>query len=643
MLEIGYMKFFTADPVLLRQLKQCVIASSIIGFSFLCGILLFLSTCPVVDFSVLERYDPGKPSILFDNEGKEWGRFQLDRRLPIKLRDMPPQVINAFIAAEDWNFFRHSGVSWKGMVRSALTNLYHGRIVQGASTITQQLIKLLFFDSKRTFKRKLKEQLLAFLVERQFTKEQILETYLNHVYFGSGIYGIEAAAQRFWGVSAKDVSVAQSAMLAAIMRSPGNYSPLYYPLSAEKRRSLVLSQMHKLRFIDRETFQQASSEPLGIKDFCRDDCAPHLKETIRQELEEKFGRHVLYCGGLSIQTTINQVIQKTAQEEFIKHFTTKIHKKISPEVEGALLTMDVQTGAIRALVGGIDFKTSQFNRALQGRRQQGSVFKPILYAAAIDAGISLIDTAIDEPLIVQSESSEWKPRNHHRRHDGPMTLARGLSYSNNIISVKTILAVGPKRVADLAKRFHLTNPLPYPALSLGCIDSTLDQVAGMFNVFAHDGVYVKPYYIKWVKDSLGKKIYRHMPFSERVLSSRTTGQVTKVLGLGMDRKRAMSQEWIDSSSINKTGTTNDSRTCWFAGSTPELTTVVYAGYDDNRAMGSNVYPVHTGFPIWLALHKTISTKKKEFYFDSSLKQVKVNIKTGKLASTSGPDVFSLLV
>lgn len=216
----------------------CIMLSALAG-----GFLLSLRYAPLVDFSALQFYSPGKPSIMLDCHGKEWGRFQLDRRTPVSMDAIPQVLVHAFVAAEDWKFFQHKGISLRGIIRSMLVNVSQGRVAQGASTITQQLVKLLFFDTKRTFKRKIKEQILALLVEQQFTKDHILELYLNHVYFGSGIYGVEAAAQRFWATPVKNVSLAQAALLAAVVCSPGHYSPVFYPLSAQQRRNIILGRL----------------------------------------------------------------------------------------------------------------------------------------------------------------------------------------------------------------------------------------------------------------------------------------------------------------------------------------------------------------------------------------------------------------
>ncbi len=617
-----------------------------ISSSFFLGLLFFLFRYPCVDFSVLARYNQGRPSILYDDHGKEWERFQLDKRDPISIKIMPDHLIQAFIAAEDWSFFSHNGLSWRGIARSLVVNLKHGRIVQGASTITQQLVKMLFYDNRRTFKRKFKEQFLTLLVERQFTKEHILETYLNHVYFGCGMYGVSAAAQRFWGKSVGELEPQESALLAAIVCSPGHYSPLLFPYSALQRRNTVLTKMQKLCFITHEGLVVLRATSLGVTQESVRSCAPYVKEYIRTVLEEKVGKEQLYRGGLTIQTTLNKEIQLIAEEVFKKKFVD-LRSKYGADLNGALISIDRVTGGIKALVGGFSFAESQFNRALYARRQQGSIFKPLVYATALEKGMSLLDVATDEPFQWKQNSVVWEPRNHTRTYAGEMTLARALSYSNNVISAKVILAIGPESVVKMAKKCHLTGSiLAYPSLALGCLDSSLSEVAGMFNVFANAGIYCEPHLIVSVKDAWGKMIYRTQPVKERIMPIRIASQIGQALSLGIDRKKRAGIPWIDSMAITKTGTTNDARVCWFAGSTPEITTVVYVGCDDNRPMGKNVYPVHTAYPIWLALHTRIPVTCKQFSFDPTLQSVLVDWKSGAIVSHSNgnnKEVVSLLV
>lgn len=614
--------------------------------SFGLGIIFFVLHNTSVDFSALEQYSPGVPSLVFDDQGNEWARFQLDRREPITLQKMPSSLINAFVAAEDWDFFQHAGISWKGIIRSLLVNFYYGHIVQGASTITQQLVKLLFFDSQKTFRRKIKEQIFSLLVERRFTKEQILQTYLNHVYFGCGIYGVQAASQRFWGKDVSDLTLDEVAVLAGIVRSPGNYCPIMYPLSAQKRRDTVLRKMMRMKFISFDEYEQLVGSAVVVDDRENTAMAPHLRESMRLFLEERFGKQLLYCGGLTIQTTLNRYTQECAERCFVQQ-CTKLYDVLSLPVDGALISMDVKTGGIKALVGGADFNKSKFNRALQSKRQMGSIFKPIVYAAALDSGMNFAQTEIDEPLHYDDGTGNvWSPNNYNRLFAGQMTLAYALSNSNNIVTIKTFLKTGAEKVIDVAKRFHIEGPLyPYPSLALGCVDATVKEAVGMFNVFANNGRYVEPHYINWVKDRWGTKLLKNRPLHEQIISECISGKVAKVLGLGLERVRKIfPREWIDCQAISKTGTTNDSRICWFIGSTPELTTAVYIACDDNRPLGNNVYPLKTAFPIWKELNRMLRTVQKSFSYDPSLREIHIHEKTGEqVPATDSKGTITILV
>lgn len=627
------------------------VKSIILGICFLVfasgiGALFCAMQYRWIDFTALEHYNPGKPTILLDDAGNEWARFQHDRREPIRLNQMPQHLINAFIAAEDWNFFHHNGLSWKGIVRSICVNLYHGRKVQGASTITQQLVKLLFFDSSKTFSRKIKEQLFALLIEQQCTKEQILEAYLNTVCFGCGIYGVEAASQRFWGKKTQDISIDEAATLAAIVCSPNRYCPLLNPLSAEKRRNTILTKMYTLHFIDDDVYAYSCATPLTLQKYERNDNALHFKEMVRLFLEQLVGKQAVYNGGLIVQTTLDSSMQLVAEQAF-KNQHIKLSGTLGKEIDGALMTIEKNSGQIKALIGGADFIASKWNRALQAQRQIGSTFKPLLYAAALQAGIFLTDTEVDEPFELMQNNTVWRPNNWDLKFHGPITLAYALSRSNNIVSVKTLLKIGAEPVIELAKKSHLKGPFhTYPSLALGCIDATLKEVVGMFNIFAHDGKYVEPHYVSWVKNQWGTKIFKQKASEEQVLSPHISGKIAKVLELGLERIRKFfpKDQWLEGQAISKTGTTNDSRTCWFVGSTPQYTTGVYIGFDDNRPMGKNVYPIHTAFPIWLELHRTIKSVQHNFSYDSSLREVIINERTGNmLCDARLPGAISIFV
>ena len=603
-------------------LGTCLIAA-------LFGALFYAAKQPWVDFAVLEYYNPSKPSVLLDDEGNEWARFQLDRRDVIPLSSMPKHLIQAFVAAEDHQFYQHPGISIRAIIRSVVVNLFHGRIVQGASTITQQLVKLLFFDLERSFKRKIKEQAFALVVEQQFTKDQIMYIYLNHIYFGAGIYGVEAASQRFWGKQAADLTVDEAAVLASIVRSPRMYCPLYNPEATRMRRNSVLHSMTQLGYLSQGQCTHLRSLPLSIIKYDQEKAVAYAKEYVRQLLEELLGKQKLYAGGLRIQTTINRHAQNQAHSVFQEHLKNFRHT-ICPTINGALITLEGSTGGIKALIGGYDFQYSPFNRAIKAQRQMGSTIKPVIYAAALESGRLFSDIALDEPLTIIDHQRQWEPQNSYKTFEGPMTLAYALSRSNNIIAIKTLLEVGFTPVIGLAQQLGITADIkPYPSLALGCIDAPLVDVVALINTFAQHGTYYKPHIIEWIKDEWGTKIESFSEKHRQVLRASCADQVAHVLTLTMEAARATHILWPRSQALGKTGTTNDARTCWFIGATPRYTTGVYIGRDDNAPLGAQVYASQTVLPLWGEYMYYLDTKGDGFSFDSTYEIITIDKYTGK--------------
>lgn len=621
----------------------------ILSFFFLAaaafGIFCYAMHSSIIDFSCLQQDVAAKPSILLDCHGHNWGQFQVDKREYVFLEAMPPHLIQAFLVTEDRNFFTHPGISLRGIIRSLFVNLIKGKRVQGASTITQQLVRLKFLSSKKTVGRKIQEQLYAILVERSWTKDQILEAYLNNVYFGYGVYGVAAAAKRFWNTDISNISIDQAAVLSGIMKSPRTYSPIHALKSCQKRRDLILGMMRQYDMITHVQLQQALAKPLKI---CQPEqnnySTDHIKEMIRQQMETLVGKDALYTKGLVIQTTLDMDVQQQAHTSYM-NCVTKLRQTMHEKIDGGLVTIDSQTGAVRALIGGYDFKKSKFNRAVQAYRQMGSVFKIFVYAAALEQGLHFYDVEIDQPLEMVQNNALWRPDNYNKKFIGPMTRAYALSHSNNIVTIKTMLQTGIDHVIDMAKRCGIVANMPaYPSLALGCVDVTVAQTAASFNVIANHGWYVQPYSIAWIKDEQGKKIYNHTPVRHKVLDSKIADQVARVLSFGISRLENSISNSLHCQAIGKTGTNNDSRTCWFCGATPELTTAIYVGCDYNASLGQFVFGSKTAFPIWFNMHLNLAKTKTNFYYDPQLKNCPVNWITGEYSpDLNDPNVVSLLI
>lgn len=626
------------------RFTQLVLLFLMTLFSCCCGILFYIALHSSVDLTKLENRTTVEPIIFLDDCGTEWARFSQDKRAPVAITHMPQSLIHAFLAAEDHQFFTHAGISLRGIIRSTVVNCYHRKIVQGASTITQQLVKLLYLSQQRTFSRKIKEQVMAFVVEHQCTKEHILQAYLNNVCFGCGIFGVEAAAQRFWGKSVALISLHESATLAAIVRSPQRYCPLLHASRAEQRRNIVLNSMLKLKFITQEEYDTAHQIPCTIINQESTCCAPHLRESIIQHIEDHIGREQLYNGGLTIQTTLNQTMQKEAMLAFKNH-VKQLRTTLCPVLDGALISIETSTGAVKALIGGYDFETSQFNRA-KAKRQFGSIVKPALYASALLHGAHMTDVEIDEPLTLMSSSKPWSPLNYHQQFDGPMTRAYALATSNNIVAIKTMLTYGIEPFKNLLMHLGIKGPIDsYPSLALGCIDRTLFEAVGMMNVFANAGVYVEPYTVSWIKNKWGVKIWQAKPIKYTALPQSISDQIASILGIATQRtERRFSKTPFPFDAIGKTGTNNDCRIGYFIGSTPMLTTGISLGCDDNRSLGKQVLGSATAFPVWRMFNRAVGSTPPRFAWDPQLKEIVVDGLTGEPVHSFGSShIFRILV
>ncbi len=622
-----------------KHLSLSFILKSILYVSFLAvcvalGAFFFLMEYPWIDLSLFEKNKfTTTPSIVLDDEGKEIFKFEQDKREPITYQKLPPILIKAFIATEDRNFFNHYGISIKGIIRSFITNLRNQKAVQGGSTITQQLARLMFLSTKRTYIRKLKEIFVALQLEKTLSKEQIFELYVNNIYFGRGIYGVEAACRRFWNKSVLNINLQEAAILAAVTRSAKIYSPLNSTEMAQKRRDIILKSMLNLNFITLHQYENEIKKEIIINDFIPGNpITLYLKEWIRAWAEKKWGKDALYHEGLRIKTTINQKMQKTAEKIF-KDKIQELQKNICPEIDGGMISLEVHSGRIKTLIGGIDFHRSQFNRALCAVRQLGSAFKPIIYTAALQNGFNMHSVMVDEPIEITLPNGEiWRPKNWTGRFEGKMTLLRALSFSNNIITIKLFNAIGGEKIVNLAKKFRLKRNLqPYPALALGTAEGTVKECAAAFNVFANNGEYVKPYIIEWVKDKNGNKIWEKEEERETILENTITSKMVNALSYRIKRAKQAygSKEWIKSEAIGKSGSTNGATTTWFVGATPHLTTAVYIGKDDNSPMGKHVFASKTAFPIWLEFTIKTDKRKKMFYKDPSLQEVLIDWISGE--------------
>jgi penicillin-binding protein 1A len=625
---------------LVKHLRAMMYVTAYMLFCFLaalCGGILYLHRYQCMQ---LEHDEPAFHSKVLDAQNNLVCEFSAIKKKWVPLKRIPAHTIQAFLTIEDRSFYTHKGISIKGIIRSVYVNLIRGYKAQGASTITQQLARMLFLSNKKTLGRKIKEQCLSFALEIQFSKDQLLEAYLNNAYFGAGIYGIAAAVESFWNKEVEELTIAESAALAGIVRHPNKYCPLIFPENTLKRRNLVLRLMHICKHISQKELSIILSQPLSLN--ATEQSNSYIKEYIRKAVEKEIGKQKLYKQSFTIKTTLSKGMQQQAELHF-KELISGLRAKHHNNVNGALITLDIETGGIRALVGGYDFAQSQFNRATQAKRQIGSTLKPLIFAAALDGGLSLCDTAIDEPFEFAQGSTLWQPKNFDKKHRGAMTRAWGLITSNNIVSIKTLLDTGYEKLFEYIKKSHL--PLPdqkVPSLALGCLDATPLEITGMFNIFANRGEYVAPHIISWIKDENGEKIFNHQVTNEPVLSWSIASQILCVLQTAFERTHQYYAPLDEFRAFGKSGTTNDARSLFYTGSSEHFTTCIYLGNDDSSALGKTILASTTIFPSWVSYMKNIEPHSKTFAVDPHLKKIKIDKLTGERTSKTENSITLLI-
>jgi penicillin-binding protein 1A len=545
------------------------------AFVVFIGVLAFfwMTLPPIDDLTATTR----RPSVtLLGNDGKVIATFGDLFGQPVKLKDLPPAMPEAVIATEDHRFYHHFGVDVIGLLRAVVANARAGHVVQGGSTLTQQLAKNLFLSPDRTMTRKIQEALLAVWLERRFTKDEILEIYLNRVYFGAGAYGVDAAAHRYFDKSAREVSLYEAATIAGLLKAPTRFSPAHDQQAAADRAQHVLDAMLNAGYISREQARAARDEErhLAVAQRVRPSNR-YFADWIYEQIPEYAG---LGDRDLVITTTLDPKIQQAAEAAIA---TTLDESGDKFDVsQGALIAMSPD-GAIRALVGGRNYQGSQFNRATQALRQPGSSFKPILYAAALDHGMS-IDTRFNDHRIT---IGKWQPRNYENEYRGDVSMADALAFSINTVAAQVIERTGVSRVIDMARRLGITTEMQRDAtLALGTNEVTLIELTAAYASFAGGGIGAWPYGIVEIKDSSGKPVYQRGGSGPgRVLSADVAGEMNQLLTGVIDRGTGRAAK-LDRPAAGKTGTTQDFRDALFVGYTAQLVAGVWLGNDDNSPM-----------------------------------------------------------
>lgn len=582
-----------------------VLALSTLGVAALWAFAILPRSLPSV--SALETFQPLPGSRIYDDNDDLLTELHVERRMFVPLAQVPQTLRDAVISTEDRRFYRHWGIDPIGIARAVWQNYRRGRIVEGGSTITQQLTKLLFLTPDKSLERKLKEVVLALELERRYSKDRILEMYLNQVYFGNGAYGVEAAARTYFGKSVSELTVREAALLAGLPRAPATYSPFEHPEAAKRRREAVLRRLVDYGSLNDDDAKRLAHMDLGlIPPERRRTTGQYFLEYVQQTLEAKYGADMVFKGGLNVYTTLSPTMQLVAEQALrdgLKALETRSGMgHTSEHPEGAIVTIEPQTGYVRAMVGGFDFFRSEFNRAVQARRQPGSAFKPLIYVAALEAGFTPASRIDDSPVsyAIGANGQTWKPENYDRKFRGPTTLQQALEESINVVTVKVQEQIGLNRTIRVARRFGIVSPLEANlSLALGTSDLTLLELTSAYATLANQGTWLPPTTVRYITDAQGKLLEEHVPEPKEAVAPETAYVITHMMRGVVERGTGQAAKILARPIAAKTGTTNDYSNAWFIGFTPRLATGVWVGYDRPRSLGKDETGSRVAVPIWI--------------------------------------------
>ncbi len=638
------------------------------------------------DHTKLAEYNPTGITRLFTTDNELLAEQGFERRIYTPIHEIPPHVIDAFLAAEDANFYKHKGVDIKSILRALWVNLTTDRPIQGASTITQQVVKNKLLSPERTLERKIKEAILAYRISNTFSKDKILEIYLNDIYFGAGAYGIGTAARRFFNKTVDELTLEEGALLGALPKAPSKYNPVTNKELAKIRRNLVLERMREERMIS--PAQAALSKaveitvtPPELNDTVK---APYFRDEVFLQLEEKLESDILNQKGLMVHTTLDMAYQAIAEkalreglENYSKRHNAFREDGKTPKVNGATVVLEISTGRVLALAGGYDYRDSQFNRATLAKRQPGSAFKPFVYLAALEQGYSPANRLADEPIalpLVQvsdeearlalTEEQVWKPKNYSGSFYGLTTLRVGLEKSLNILTVKLAQEIGLPAIKDVAGRFGLNTEGNWEMSAvLGSKETDLLNLTNAYAIIANGGKKVTPHLIERVYDQEGNLLLKPsgfacigcrmreatpdklsetpsvLEYAEKVTSPEIAYQTTFMLHGVVERGTARRAKDLGFALAGKTGTTDDSKDAWFIGYTPEIAVGVYVGYDTPKQLGRKETGSSVALPIFIDIMEAIYKQEnapRYFPKPEGVEMVRIDAKTGFLASANTP-------
>lgn len=562
-----------------------------------------LSDLPRVN--AIEEYVPAESSKVYSSDGKILAEFYYERRTFVPHYKIPDHVKKAFVAIEDVRFYSHPGVDFIGVLRALVQDIRAGGMVQGGSTITQQLAKMLFLKPEKSIMRKIKEAVLSLQIERRYTKDEILGIYLNQAYFGTRAFGIEAASQAYFGKPVTELSVGEGALLATLPKAPSQYSPFRNPEKSRERRTSVLNIMLRHKFITSAQYEHALQEPLPSSPHFRKYEAPYFVELLRQRMEHKYGREI-YTAGYRIHSTIDSSMQRIA-EEALERGVKNVEKRVKPGIQASLIAVDIHTGHIKAMVGGFDFWQNQFNRATQALRQPGSAFKPFVYCCALENGMSPQDVIADAPISFKGArpGQIWSPKNYDGKYHGTVTLRTALAKSLNAATVRLAGRVGIDNIIGTARKLGITSELqPYLPIALGASDVTLVEMVGAYCGFATGKkINLLPY--ERIENRDGIVVEELYPHFEEKLSDETVGNMKVLLGAVVQEGTAVKARELGRPVYGKTGTTNDFTDAWFIGFDDGLAVGVWVGRDNHKPIGNKETGAQAALPIWIEFMKRV--------------------------------------
>jgi penicillin-binding protein 1A len=577
----------------LTMLGSSIVAGGLVG--------LAISFRNLPDVRVLRNYVPSETTHVYDVNGKLLASLHGEaNREVVPLDKIDPDLKRAVLAIEDSYFYQHQGINPGAIVRAFVANWKSGGTVEGGSTVTMQLVKNLFLTPKRAVSRKIAESVLAMRLEQIFKKDQILEMYLNQVYWGHNTYGAETAAESYFGKSASNLTLAEAAMMAGLIQAPESLSPFVDYKSAKQRQLAVLKRMRKLEWITAQEEETAKKQKIKLGQITsfRSSQMPYVTEAAIQELTRRFGKDAILKGGMRVQTTVDFKLQRIAEEVVRQGHASLQYRGLYAD-QIALVAVDPRTHFVKAMVGGVDYRKSQYNRAIQSLRQPGSAFKPFVYYTAFASGKYSPESIVnDSPVSYPDGYEYYSPQNYDGSFSGPISIRRALEVSRNVPAVKIGQDVGLNKVIEICRSIGIKSPIdPVVSLPLGSVDLTPLEMAGAYATFASNGWYSETTFIVQVTDNSGNVLLDNTPKPQPVLDPWAVASLNGVLQGVIDRGTATSAQ-IGRPAAGKTGTTSSERDIWFVGYVPQLATAVWVGNDDYRPLGYGATGGGFVAPIW---------------------------------------------